>query len=118
MPRYPSSARTAWKRQAATCKERGQKHVQVFVTPVRGEKTVVFRDEGGIRGGILVNRRKQATNTNNSRACSARLAPLLLVGDARPNITTLEGLLAAATMLPHAEQLELLDELQNMIDGM
>ncbi|CAM9111681.1 unnamed protein product [Hapterophycus canaliculatus] len=35
----------------------------------------------------------------------------------RPNIATLEGLLAAATMLSHAEQLELLDELQNMIDG-
>ena len=33
----------------------------------------------------------------------------------RPNITTLEGLLAAATMLSHAEKLELLDEVQKMI---
>lgn len=40
-----------------------------------------------------------------------------LVYEFRPNITTLEGLLAAATMLSHSEQLELLDELKHMINN-
>ncbi|CAB1120846.1 unnamed protein product [Ectocarpus sp. CCAP 1310/34] len=35
----------------------------------------------------------------------------------RPNITTVEGLLAAATMLSHSEQLELLDELKQMMNS-
>ena len=53
--------------------------------------------------------------TGFERAPRSPPAPSVFVRIFRPNITTLEGLLAAATMLPHAEQLELLEELKHMI---
>lgn len=48
--------------------------------------------------------------------CPAHVYPLV-VYEFRPNITTVEGLLAAATMLSHSEQLELLDELKHMMNS-